>query len=87
MVILQVGRAGYPDRGYPVGCPGRLSETENSMVKTETETRRQRQEQGQGQRQAENSMASTCVVSGLSGALFVGYSAQMYIYKYIHVMR
>ena len=42
MVILWVVRTCYPDRGYPVGCPGRLSETENSMINTETETERDR---------------------------------------------
>ena len=46
MVILWVVRAGYPDRGYLVGCPVRLSETENSMVETETETERQRSPEG-----------------------------------------
>ena len=98
VVILWVVRAGYPDVGYPMGCPGGLSGWGLSGGLS-------------GQVICPGSLyvyyvsmltvflsapgccwaawarsigaAATCAVSGLSGALFIGYSAQNYIFMFV----
>ena len=80
MVILCVVWADYPDRGCPVGFPGRSSETENSMVETETGSETGTETGTETETETERSMAATCVVSGLSGALFISYAAQISLY-------
>ena len=74
-VIRWVVRAGYLDVGYPVGCPGSLYVYCVSMLTVFLSA------PGCCWAAWARSIgaAATCVVSGLSGALFIGYSAQIYI--------
>ena len=74
-VIRWVVRAGYLDVGYPVGCPGSLYVYCVSMLTVFLSA------PGCCWAAWARSIgaAATCVVSGLSGALFKSYSAQIYI--------
>ena len=69
-VIRWVVRAGYLDVGYPVGCVYCVSMLTVFLSAPGCCWAARARSIG---------AAATCVVSGLSGALFIGYSAQIYI--------
>ena len=79
-VIRWVVRAGYLDVGYPVGCPGSLYVYCVSMLTVFLSA------PGCCWAAWARSIgaAATCVVSGLSGALFIGYLAQIYIFSFVY---
>ena len=80
-VIRWVARAYYLDVGYPVGCPGSLYVYCVSMLTVFLAA------PGCCWAAWARSIgaAATSVVSGLSGALFKGYSAQIYIFMFVFI--
>ena len=93
---------GYPDVGYPMGCPGGLSGWGLSgglsgqviwmwiirwVVRAHCVSMLTVFLSAPGCCWAawarSIGAAATCVVSGLSGALFIGYSAQIYIFMFV----